>query len=52
MLFSKKGKGVMKWIWAVLVFLIIVSMVILYSPIFFLGAGGGHTGGAPVQQPF
>jgi len=35
MLFSKKVRGFMKWFWAVLVFLIIVSMVVLYTPIFF-----------------
>lgn len=33
MLFSKKTRGVMKWIWAVLVFLIILSMIILYTPV-------------------
>ena len=36
MLFHKKTKGVMKVIWGVLVFLIIASMILLYSPILFL----------------
>jgi len=36
MLFSKKTKGVMKWVWGVLVFLIIVSMIVLYTPIFYI----------------
>jgi len=36
MLFHKKTKGVMKWVWGVLVTLIIISMIVLYSPIFFI----------------
>lgn len=35
MLFHKKTKGAMKWIWGVLVTLIIISMVALYLPSLF-----------------
>lgn len=33
MLFSKKAKGFMKVVWIILVVLIIVSMILLYTPL-------------------
>ncbi|MFQ5540753.1 MAG: hypothetical protein ACE5F4_00695 [Candidatus Paceibacteria bacterium] len=48
MLFHKKTRGVMKWVWGVLVFLIIVSMLVLYSPVFYLSFGGA--GVPPTHQ--
>ena len=35
MLFHKRTKGVMKWVWGVLVVLITLSMVLLYFPSLF-----------------
>jgi len=34
MLFDKKNKGIIKAVWTVLTVLIIISMVLLYMPIF------------------
>lgn len=36
MLFDKKTKGIIKVVWAVLAVLVMISMVILYIPIFFV----------------
>ena len=33
-MFGKKTKGIIKWIWSVFAVLIIISMVLLYLPIF------------------
>lgn len=41
MLFNKKTKGVVKVVWTVLAFLIIISMVLLYAPIFLVTSHGG-----------
>ncbi len=35
MLFHKKTRGAMKWIWGVLVVLIAASMILLYFPSLF-----------------
>jgi hypothetical protein len=35
MLFHKRTKGIMKWVWGVLVVLIALSMVLLYFPSLF-----------------
>ncbi len=34
MLFQKKSKGVIKAVWTVVVVLVIISMVLLYAPIY------------------
>lgn len=34
MLFHKKTKGIMKFVWTILGILIIISMIMLYTPIF------------------
>jgi len=34
MLFNKKTKGVVKAVWTVVAILVIISMVLLYAPIF------------------
>ena len=45
-MFGNKNKKVIKAIWSVLVVFIIISMVMLYTPIFF----GGHSGSPATSQ--
>ena len=42
MLYNKKTKGVMKVVWGVVAFLVIISMVLLYTPIFNINFNSGH----------
>ena len=52
-MFGKRNKKIINVVWSVLVVFIIISMMMLYTPIF-LGGSGASTpthGGSPVNPP-
>lgn len=34
MLFNKKHKGLFQWVWGILATIVIISMILLYFPVF------------------
>jgi len=42
MFYNKKTKGIVKAVWTVVAILVIISMVLLYTPIFNINFNSGH----------